>query len=131
MTYREYDNSNLIMEAKEMRKKELNKKEAKEIKKAILQAEGKTLHVSEKDILFTDTVPGVRCNNGGEYGFYTRYSPISGYPGIYRVYTETTCDFDSCGTGYEGIHYLTEEDYIELRKASDEIEAAGNLYNRY
>src|SRR5690554_3988264 len=107
------------------------KQEAKEIKKALLQAEGKTLYVSEKDILFTDTVPGTKCNNGGEYGFYTRYSPIPGHPGIYRVYTETTCDFDACGTGYEGIYCLTEDDYKEFRKASDEIEAVGNLYNRY
>lgn len=116
-----------------MKKNELTKQEAKEIEKAILQAqaEGKSLHMSEEDIVFVDTVPGARCNNGGEYGFYTRYSPIPGHPGIYRVYTETTCDFDSCGTGYEGIHCLTEDDYKEFRKASDEIEAAGNLYNRY
>jgi hypothetical protein len=89
--------------------------------------------VSEKDIIFTDTVPGEKCKNGGEYGFYTRYSPIPEHPGIYKVYTETTCDFDPCGTGYatEGIHCLSENDYKELRKASDEIEAAGNLYNKY
>jgi len=111
-----------------MKKYEWIKQEAKEIKKAILQATDKRLHVSEEDIVFVDTVPGARCNNGGEYGFYTRYSPIPGHPGIYRVYTETTCDFDACGTGYEGIHCLTEEEYQELRKASDEIEAAGSLY---
>lgn len=113
-----------------MKKYELIKQEAKEIEKAILQAqaEGKSLHMSEEDIVFVDTVPGARCNNGGEYGFYTRYCPIPEHPGIYRVYTETTCDFDSCGTGYEGIHCLTEDDYKEFRKASDEIEAAGNLY---
>ena len=114
-----------------MKKNELIQQEAKEIKKALLQAEGKTLHVSKKDILFTDIVPGAKCRNGGEYGFYTRYCPISDHPGIYRVYTETTCDFDSLGTGYEGIQCLTEKNYKELRKASDEIEAAGNLYNKY
>lgn len=123
-------------EEEKMMKNELIKQEAKELKKALLQkallqAEGKTLHVSEKDIIFTDIVPGEKCKNGGEYGFYTRYSPIPGHPGIYRVYTETTCDFYSCGTGYEGIQCLTESDYKELRKASDEIEAAGNLYNKY
>lgn len=111
-----------------MKKNELIKQEAKEIEKAFAFAAGKKLHVCKEDIIFTDTVPGEKCNNGGEYGFYTRYSPIPGHPGIYRVYTETTCDFDACGTGYEGIHCLTEEDYRELRKASDEIEAAGNLY---
>lgn len=114
-----------------MKKNELIKQEAKEIEKAILQAEGKSLHMSEEDIVFVDVVPGTRCNNGGEYGFYTRYCPIPEHPGIYRVYTETTCDFDSLGTGYEGIHCLTEDDYKEFRRASDEIEAAGNLYNRY
>jgi hypothetical protein len=111
-----------------MKKYEWIKQEAKEIKKVISQSVGKSLHVSKEDIVFTDVVPGVHCNNGGEYGFYTRYCPIPEYPGIYRIYTETTCDFDSCDTGYEGIEALTAEDYQELRKVSDEIEAAGSLY---
>jgi hypothetical protein len=92
------------------------------------EAEKAELYISDDDIVFTDVVPGKLCNNGGEYGFYTRYRPIPEYPGIYRVYTETTCDFDACGTGYEGITALTIAEYRKLRKKSDEIEAAGSLY---
>jgi len=99
-----------------------------ELSKALAYAEGKKLYLSNEDIVFTDVVPGEKHHDGGEYGFYTRYSPIPGYPGIYRVFTETTCDFDACGTGYEGITALTIAEYRKLRKKSDEIEAAGSLY---
>lgn len=104
------------------------KSEKKELQQALAYAAGKKLHISEDDIVFTDVVPGEKCNNGGKYGFYTRYSPIPGHPGIYRVYTETTCDFDACGTGYEGIKALTTDEYQRLKKAAEEIEAAGSLY---
>lgn len=99
-----------------------------DLQKALAYAEGKKLHISNEDIVFTDVVPGDRCNNGGEYGFYTRYSPIPGYPGIYRVSTECTCDFDRCGTGYQGIRALTSREYRRLKKASDRVEAKGSLY---
>ena len=99
-----------------------------ELSKALQYAEGEKLYLSNEDIVFTDVVPGEKHRDGGEYGFYTRYSPIPGYPGIYRVYSETTCDFDACGTGYEGITALTIAEYRKLRKKSDEIEAAGSLY---
>jgi hypothetical protein len=99
-----------------------------ELSKALQYAEGKKLYLSNEDIVFTDVVPGEKHRDGGEYGFYTRYSPIPEYPGIYRVYSETTCDFDACGTGYEGITALTIAEYRKLRKKSDEIEAAGSLY---
>ena len=99
-----------------------------DLQKALAYAQGKKLHISNKDVVFTDVVPGDRCNNGGEYGFYTRYSPIPEYPGIYRVYSETTCDFDACGTGYQGIRALTAREYRRLKKASDKVEAAGSLY---
>lgn len=103
-------------------------KEGQELEKALNYAKNKKLHISEHDIEFTDVVPGRMCNNGGDYGFYTRYCPILEHPGIYQVYTETTCDFDKCGTGYEGIRALTIREYKRLRKASDEIETAGSLY---
>lgn len=103
-------------------------KERKDIEAALADAEGKELFISDTDLVFTDVVPGDKSNNGGEYGFYTRYRPIPEYPGIYRVFTETTCDFDACGTGYEGITALTIAEYRKLRKKSDEIEAAGSLY---
>lgn len=103
-------------------------RDEEDLRKALAYAEGKKLYVSDRDIIFTDVVPGRACCNGGEYGFYTRYSPVPGYPGIYRVYTETTCDFDACGTGYQGIFALTVREYRRLKKASDEVEAAGSLY---
>ena len=73
----------------------------------------------------TDTLPGEKCNNGGEYGFYTSYVKTD-IPGLYAVETSTTCDFDACGTGFEGFQWLTIDDYkrvvadslAELRKAS-------------
>ena len=102
--------------------------ESVELSKALSFAEGKELHVSETDVVFTDTVPGEKHRDGGEYGFYTRYSPIPGYPGIYRVSTETSCEFDACGTGYQGIRALTTREYRRLKKASDKVEAAGSLY---
>jgi hypothetical protein len=73
-----------------------------ELSEALAYAEGKKLHISDVDLVFTNVVPGEKHRDGGEYGFYTRYSPIPGYPGIYRVSTETSCDFDSCGTGLSG-----------------------------
>jgi hypothetical protein len=103
-------------------------KDNQDLQKALAYAEGKKLHIAESDVVFTDVVPGEKHHDGGEYGFYTRYSPIPGYPGIYRVSTETSCDFDSCGTGYQGIRALTVQEYRRLRRHSDKVEAAGSLY---
>lgn len=102
--------------------------ENEEIKKTIAYTKGKTLYVSLEPIRFTNVVPGKKYNNDGEYGFYTCYIPITEYPGIYRVYTECTCDFDRCKIGYEGIRALTVQEYRKLRKASDEVEDMGSLY---
>ena len=99
-----------------------------DLQKALSFAEGKKVHISNEDIVFTDVVPGEKHHDGGEYGFYTRYHPIPGHPGIYRVSTECTCDFDRCGTGYEGIRALTVREYRRLKKASDKVEARGSLY---
>ena len=51
--------------------------------------------------------PGDKCNNGGEYGYYTDFRKTE-IPGLYDVESWTTCDFDSCGTGFEGFAWLTE-----------------------
>ena len=102
--------------------------DSQELAKALRYAEGKKLYISDTDIEFTDISPGEKSRDGGEYGFYTVYSPIPGHPGIYRVSAETTCVFDPCGTGPQGIRALTVREYRRLRKASDEIEAAGSLY---
>jgi len=99
-----------------------------DMEKALAYAKGKKVHISDVDLVFTNVVPGEKHRDGGEYGFYTRYSPIPGYPGIYRVSTETSCEFDACGTGYQGIRALTTREYRRLKKASDRIEAAGSLY---
>lgn len=65
----------------------------------------------------TDVIPGEKCNNGGEYGFYTDYIQTD-IPGLYAVETSCTCDFDRCGTGFEGLHWLTLEDYDRITTAS-------------
>ena len=63
-------------------------KDQQELVKALAYAKGKKLHISDVDLVFTDVVPK-KSPDGEEYGFYTRYSPIPGHPGIYRVSTET------------------------------------------
>ena len=103
-------------------------RENEELRNAIAYAKGKKLYISDRDIVFTDVVPGEKHQDGGEYGFYTRFTPFPGYPGIYRVFTETTCDFDACGTGYQGIRALTVRDYRRLKRASDEVVRRGCLY---
>lgn len=76
---------------------------------------------------FTDTVPGKRCNNGGEYGFYTELYPTP-VEGVFIVKTSTTCDFDSCGTGFEGFFFFDVFDIENMLEASDRIENEGSLY---
>jgi hypothetical protein len=51
--------------------------------------------------------PGDKCNDGGEYGYYMDFRKTE-IPGLYDVESWTTCDFDSCGTGFEGFTWLTE-----------------------
>jgi len=75
----------------------------------------------------TNIVPGRKCNNGGEYGFYTTYTPTE-KPGKYAVRTSTTCDFDACGTGFKGFIYLTVEDVEKLLEKSEEVKKRGCLY---
>ncbi|NCB44776.1 MAG: hypothetical protein EOM59_19470 [Clostridia bacterium] len=86
------------------------------------------LHVAEEPFRFTIVAPGEKSSNGGEYGFWEEWVPIPNLPGLYRVYTETSCDFDSCGTGFEGVRLLTEQDYIARKAESDKVEANGSLY---
>jgi len=75
----------------------------------------------------TDVFPGVKQNNGGEYGFYTTYSPTE-KPGKYAVRTWTTCDFDDVHTGPQGYVWLTKKKVAELLAESQKIEGYGNLY---
>jgi hypothetical protein len=107
-------------------------KDAKTLREAVdvskLAVEnGQKLFVSDKPLVFTDTVQGDKCNNGGEYGFRTVYRPTAN-EGVYEVVTKTTCDFDNCGTGPQGYEVLTEDKYQQLRRESDDIESQGSLY---
>ena len=76
---------------------------------------------------FTDVIPGEKCNNGGEYGFYSSYYPTE-RKGVYEYYTRCTCDFDPCGTGREGFVVLTKENYKSLIEAEDALYEEGCLY---
>lgn len=67
--------------------------------------------------IVTDVIPGEKCNNGGEYGFYTEYI-LTDIPGLYAMKTSCTCDFDRCGTGFEGLRWLTLEDYDRIVEKS-------------
>ena len=51
--------------------------------------------------------PGDKPNDGGEYGYYMDFRKTE-IPGLYDVESWTTCDFDSCGTGFECFAWLTE-----------------------
>ena len=104
-----------------------NFQDGEETRKALKYLEGKKAKASSEPLTFVDVVAGEKSNNGGEYGFYTTYYPTE-HAGVYRVWTHTTCDFDPCGTGYEGIRALTMSEYRRLRRESDKVEAAGSLY---
>lgn len=73
-------------------------------------------------------VAGEKCYNGGEYGFWDTYSPIAGKPGVYRVTSGTSCDFDACGTGHCGYKFISVDDYHQLRKEEGELLALGSQY---
>jgi len=92
------------------------------------EANNMELFITNSPITFTNVVAGEKCHNGGEYGFYTRYYPIAGFDGIYAVETITTCEFDNCGCGFEGIKPLTVAEYKRLREQSDIVEASGSQY---
>ena len=91
----------------------------KDLKETLFTAqprpEGKLYEGSS--FIVTDVIPGEKCNNGGEYGFYTEYIRTT-TPGLYAVETSTTCDFDRCGTGFEGLRWLTLEDYDRIVEKS-------------
>ena len=76
---------------------------------------------------FVDVLPGEKCNNGGEYGFYSSYYPTE-RKGVYELYTSTTCDFDACGTGREGFVVLTKDDLARLIANEKEVLERGCLY---
>lgn len=80
------------------------------------------------DFKVTDIVAGEKCNNGGEYGFWTTYSRTS-HTGVYRVVSHTTCEIDACGTGYEGYQAITRSDFERMMAESERVEARGSLYN--
>lgn len=96
-----------------------------QIENALRYLKGRKPHISKEVITFTEKVAGRKSRDGGEYGEWATYTPISGLHGVYEVETHTTCEIADCGTGYEGIHALTEEMYQEMRLESDRIEKQG------
>ena len=94
--------------------------------KKLSKREFDNLYIGES-FTCTDVVAGEKCHNGGEYGFYTEYNTTT-IMGIYMVKSFCTCDFDSCGTGFEGYVILTKNQYKKLIETSDRIEAEGSLY---
>lgn len=89
-----------------------------DFKEAVEEArEQEDLYVGDSfDI--TDTFPGEKSSNGGEYGFYSHYTKTD-VPGVYELETSTTCDFDNCGTGYEGFFALTNEEVENMLKEEE------------
>ena len=68
--------------------------------------------------IMVDEPAGKKCNNGGEYGFYTNYRKTS-IDGLYEVETWCTCDFDSCGTGFEGYRWITKDEFEKFKNSED------------
>lgn len=85
------------------------------------------LHPIMQAYHFTDDVPGEKCNNGGEYGFYTHLYP-STLPGVFEVVTSTTCDFSTCNTGWKGYGYFTDDDVRQMQEESEAVEERGCMY---
>ena len=103
-----------------------NYKDVEKKYKELSQKELKSLYKGE-GFLCTDVVAGRKCSDGGQYGFYTEYTPTK-LVGVYEVESSCTCTFDRCGTGFEGYIILTRKKYKELISESDEIEKRGSLY---
>ena len=107
----------------------------KEAEKALLEvpvADRAKLPNQQNSISLTDTVPGDKCDDGGEYGFYTHLECRR--PGLFIIYDTCTCDFDMCGTtgypepGEEDFVVLTQKELDEMIAESSRIEAEGNQY---
>lgn len=99
----------------EYQRKEDFEKAVKEAKEKA--AKGEKLLISNETLTIVEQEAGEKCHDGGDYGFWTDYIPSS-VPGVYKVVSHTTCDFDPCGTGYEGYQALTVSEYSELIKNS-------------
>lgn len=65
----------------------------------------------------TDVVAGDKCNDGGEYGFYSLFRKTD-IGGLYECSSDTTCDFDDCGKGFDCFMWLTPEKVTELENES-------------
>ena len=68
--------------------------------------------------IIVDKQAGEKCNNGGEYGFYTNYRKTS-IDGLYEIETWCTCDFDNCGTGFEGYRWITKDEFEAFKNSED------------
>ena len=64
----------------------------------------KNLYIGDSFVI-TNKSAGSKCNDGGEYGFYTTYSKTT-IKGLYEVLTSTSCDFSTCGTGFSHFEWL-------------------------
>ena len=117
------DDENFPVEEALEKINEYNKnKEMEELKTEIkkLIENGVSIYISDEPIRFVDQVAGSRSSDGGEYGFYSTYYPTE-ISGIYELHTSTTCEFDSCGTGYEGLVVLTQGKYEYLVSEEEKI----------
>lgn len=65
-----------------------------------------------------DIPAGEKCNDGGEYGFYTNYRKTD-IDGLYKVTTWTTCDFGNCGTGFQGYEWISKEEFENFYDSDD------------
>lgn len=113
-----------VFEALEILREYEKEKEMEILKLEVknLLENGEKLYISNEleRIRFIDELPGNKSGDGGDYGFFSTYYPTD-IEGIYEYYTSTTCEFDTCGTGYEGLVILTKDRYIYLKEEEKKI----------
>lgn len=81
----------------------------------------------EDRIEITEVIPGERCNNGGEYGFYSEFYPTD-VVGVFFWRRTTTSEW-SCGTGPQGYVVLTKAAVAAMRAAEKDLRNAHEYYD--
>lgn len=85
-------------------------------------------HYIGDSFVITNKSAGSKCNDGGEYGFYTTYSRTS-IAGLYEVSTSTSCDFSTCGTGFSHFEWL-DTDKAEKIFSEGDVEFKKDLVSK-
>lgn len=92
----------------------------KEDKSEVEIPEGVVPHIGNFKITTRIPVDSSMSNNGGDYHEWDSYRDHGN--GVFELYSNTSCDFDCCGTGYEGFYFISEEEYLRLKEKESKLE---------